>query len=311
MTAPDAKEPPYTGTVELRRLRYFVVLARELHFGRASEVLHIAQPGLSQQIQVLENELGVRLFERSRKGVTVTPVGRILAAEAEELLRHADAFQAKAAAISSGEQGTLRIAHNRSTPELGAAKLLGEFREKFPQITIEIESGWTAHNLTLLRAGDADAVFVRLPLIDTVGVDFFALGSSELMAVLPTTHPLALQERIPRQEFARHPVVMWPRRQSPGYYDHQVEAVWGAEGPSIVSEEPDASYVLAAVQAGVGVSVLDRRRAELLAPDGVVVKRFEDPVPQAGYGVAWAESEHPPPALEQFLLFAKEWLSRG
>lgn len=310
MTPAPASLGSYTGGVELRRLKYFVVLAHELHFGRASETLRIAQPGLSQQIQVLETELNVRLFERSRRGVALTSIGRALLPEAEDLLRHAERFQAAAAAMSSGHGGTLRIAHNRSTPELGTAKLLGEFRAAFPEIEIEVESGWTAHNCSLLRQGDADAVFVRLPLADSEGLDFLPIGTSEMLLAMAASHRLAALTRIPLAEVAEEPVVMWPRRQSPGYYDHLFATIWGESPPVIVAEEPDASYVLAAVKAGMGVAILDRTRAEILAPPGVELRQFEEPVPLVGYGLAWSETDHPTPALDQFIQFAKGWVSR-
>lgn len=296
--------------MELRRVRYFVVLARELHFGRASARLHIAQPGLSQQIQVFENELGVRLFERSRRGVALTGAGHALLGEAESLLRHADAFEATARAWSSGAGGTLRIAHNRSTPELGAAELLAEFREHHPDMSIEVESGWTAHNCQLLRQGDADAVFVRLPLMDSKGIDYVPLGTSELVAALPAGHPLVGQERIERESLRGERIVMWPRRQSPGYYDALVGLIWGDEGPTVVVEEADAAYVLGAVRAGAGVGVLDRARAEMLCPPGVVIRGFADPMPRVGYGVAWIETAHMAPSVERFIAFAKTWVSR-
>jgi DNA-binding transcriptional LysR family regulator len=293
--------------VELRRVRYFVVLAHELHFGRASSQLHIAQPGLSQQIQVFENEVGVRLFERSRRGVSLTDAGSTLLVEAEALLRHAEAFEAAAKSLSSGVGGTLRVAHNRSTPELGAAELLAEFRARHPEMSIEVESGWTAHNCRLLRHGEADAVFVRFPLLDSEGLEYVPLGTSEMVAVLPAAHPLAELDRIPREALRGERIVMWPRRQSPGYYDELVRLIWGAEGPSDVVEEADASYVLGAVRAGAGVGVLDRARAEVLCPPGVVIGHFEEPVPRVGYGVAWLDVEHMSPAVERFIAFAKLW----
>lgn len=294
--------------MELRRVHYFVVLAHELHFGRAAARLHIAQPGLSQQIQVFENEIGVRLFERSRRGVSLTEAGQSLLPEAESLLRHADAFEASAHSLSSGVGGKLRIAHNRSTPELGTAELLTHFRELHPELSIEVESGWTAHNCALLRHGDADVAFVRLPLLESDGIEYLALGTSELVAALPAGHPLARSEAIDSEELRDESIVMWPRRQSPGYYDELVRLIWGARGPSVVMEEADASFVLRAVRAGLGIGVLDRARAEMLCPPGVVIRSFVEPVPAVGYGLAWSEDEHLSPAAERFIDFAKSWL---
>lgn len=294
--------------MELRRVHYFVVLAHELHFGRAAAQLHIAQPGLSQQIQVFENEIGVRLFDRSRRGVSLTEAGEALLPEAESLLRHSEAFGALAKSLSSGVGGKLRIAHNRSTPELGTAEMLTQFRELHPELSIEVESGWTAHNCALLRHGDADVAFVRLPLLESDGIEYLALGTSELVAVLPVGHRLALGDSIDPEALRDERIVMWPRRQSPGYYDELVRLIWGDRGPSNVHEEADASFVLRAVRGGVGIGVLDQARAEMLCPPGVVLRPFRAPVPAVGYGLAWSEDEHLSPAAERFIDFAKSWM---
>lgn len=217
--------------MELRRVHYFVVLAHELHFGRAAAQLHIAQPGLSQQIQVFENEIGVRLFDRSRRGVSLTEAGEALLPEAKSLLRYSEAFGALAKSLSSGVGGKLRIAHNRSTPELGTAEMLTQFRELHPELSIEVESGWTAHNCALLRHGNADVAFVRLPLLESDGIEYLALGTSELVAALPVGHRLALGDSIDPEALRDERIVMWPRRQSPGYYDELVRQIWGGSRP--------------------------------------------------------------------------------
>jgi len=286
------------------------VLAHELHFGRAAAALHIAQPGLSQQIQIFENELGVRLFERSRRGVSLTEVGESLFSEADSLLRHVESFEAHAKSLSSGLSGILRIAHNRSTPELGAAELLASFREMYPELSIEVESGWTAHNCGLLLRGEADIGFVRLPLIEVDGIEYLPLGKSEVVAVVPAAHPFAQLDTIPTHALHRERLVLWPRRQSPGYYDEIVRVVWGEERPSPVLEEADAGFAVKAVQGGLGIGVLDRSRAEMLCPPGVVIRRFEESSnPYIGYGIAWNEDKHLPPSAERFIDFAKSWLA--
>lgn len=294
--------------MDLRRLQYFVVLAQELHFGRAAARLHIAQPGLSQQIQVLENELGVRLFDRSRRGVSLTAEGAILLAEAESLLRHAETFLETAKSLSSGLGGRLRIAHNRSTPQLGTGDLLTRFRTLFPDVHIEVESGWTAHNIEVLRKGDTDIAFVRFPLLDADGIEYLTLGWSEIVAVLPAGHPLAAEAEIDPELLRNERIVFSPRRNSPGYHDEIIRQLWGAEPPRHVLEEADGSFVIQAVHAGQGFGVLDRSRAELMSPSGVVIRPFCAPVPKLGYGIAWSEGEHLSPATEKFIEFAKTWL---
>ena len=150
--------------MELRRLAYFAVLAEELHFRRAAERLRIAQPGLTQQIRVLERELGATLFERSTSGVTLTDAGQVLLEEGVPLLREADRVTERVRAAAQGRTGLLRIVHSRSLAGGLPDELVRTFRQLHPDADIGVESAWTARNVAMLRTGEADAAFVRLPL---------------------------------------------------------------------------------------------------------------------------------------------------
>src|SRR5215218_9484437 len=98
--------PAYHGPMELRQLRTFVVVAEELHFRRAADRLHLAQPSVSQQIRTLEAELGVDLFDRNRRGAVLTAAGTALLPEAQEVIARADRAVTVARAHGKGERGT-------------------------------------------------------------------------------------------------------------------------------------------------------------------------------------------------------------
>ena len=150
--------------MDLRRLRYFAVVAEELHFRRAAERLHIAQPGLSQQIRVLERELGAVLFNRTTAGVTLTEAGRTLRDEGVPLLREVERVAALVRAAAEGRSGRLRIVLTRSLAGSSPDELMTEFRSRHPDAEIDIETAWTTRNVAMVRAAEADAAFVRLPL---------------------------------------------------------------------------------------------------------------------------------------------------
>jgi DNA-binding transcriptional LysR family regulator len=290
--------------VDLRRLQYFAVLAEELHFRRAAERLHIAQPGLSQQIRVLERELGAVLFERTTAGVTLTPAGHALRDEGVPLLREVERVAALVRAAAEGRTGRLRIVHTRSLAGALPDELVHQFRREHPEAEIGVETAWTARNVAMVRAAEADAAFVRLPLEDADDLRLLTLGSTELVVTLPATHPLARKRVVRPDDLRDVHLVAWPHEQAPGYYDHVRAAVWGENPPPVTATEPDPEHLLAAVAAGA-VCVLDADRAARLRPRGVLVRRFARPTPTADFGLVWSP-HRAPPLLQAFITHCRD-----
>src|SRR6476619_6104078 len=123
--------------MELRQLRSFVTVAEELHFRRAADRLHLAQPSVSQQIRALEAELGVRLFERNRRGAALTPAGRALLPEARDLLGRAER------AAAAGERGRLRMSLTRSLTGGVAGAIVDAYRARYPEVELSLSLGTT------------------------------------------------------------------------------------------------------------------------------------------------------------------------
>ncbi|WP_167349811.1 LysR family transcriptional regulator [Pseudarthrobacter sulfonivorans] len=273
--------------MDLRRLEYFMVLAEELHFRRAAERLHISQPGLSQQIRVLEKDLGVSLFERSAQGVVLTDPGFVLLKEGAHLLQQAESVAAHVRAAGKGIAGILRVVHSRSLTGDVPDEIVRRFRMSNPRVEIIVETAWTTRNIAMLRAGEVDAAFVRMPLLEVGDLSQLTLGHTELAAAIPADLPLARKRILQTADLRGIPVVTFPREQAPGYFDHILSTVWGDEGPLISTTEPDPEHLLAAVAAGAGVCVFDVQRALKLRPKGVVVRRFT-PSLSADFGLLWS-----------------------
>lgn len=270
--------------MELRRLRYFSVLAEELHFTRAAARLRIAQPALSQQIGALERELGARLVERGRGGCSLTPVGVVVAAEAVALLAQAAGARQRIAAAVLGQGGQLRLAYTRSARGGPVDDLVDRFRAAHPLVELVPETGWTAPNVAGLLAGRYDAAFVRPP-VDDEGIRWRLVGTEELLLALPAGHPLAARRRVPRELLRGEPAVMWPRANGPGMYDRIVGQVGGL---AIVRHEPDDEQLLRAVAAGGVIAVVPCGRARALRLPGVLLRRFTGVPPTVDIGLAWA-----------------------
>lgn len=259
-------------------MRYFSVLARELHFRRAAERLQIAQPGLSQQIKVLEEELGAQLFDRSPYGVSLTVAGRLLLEEGTPLLGQLDRVADRVRAVAEERRPELRIVHTRSVSGTLPDQVIARFRERHPEVEVLVDSAWTTRNVAMLRAGEVDLAFVRLPLDEPGDLEVLHLGETELVVVMPEGHPLSRRRALDPRDLEDQALVSWPRAQAPGYFDDLQSRLWGDRPPEVAIWEPDPEHVLAAVAAGLGVSVLDRNRARRLGLRGVVVRRFRDQV---------------------------------
>jgi len=271
--------------MDLRRLRYFLVLAEELNFTRAAHRLHIAQPALSQQIRALEREIGAQLLERGSRGCRLTVVGEVVAHEAGGLLAHAAAAQERISAAVGGRQGQLRLALTRSARGGPVDALLAAFRTLHPDVELVVRTGWTAHNITELLAGRLDAAFVRPPL-DGEGLECRHIAREELLVAVPAEHPLAGARRVTRGRIAAEPVILWPRENAPGMHDLISRQLWPDGGPRIVREEPDDEQLLLSVASGLGIAPVPEGRARALRIPGVRLKRVTAPVPTVDLALA-------------------------
>jgi DNA-binding transcriptional LysR family regulator len=243
----------------LRRLEYFLAVAEELHLGRAAERCHVTQPTLSQQIKVLEKELDTRLLERSTTGISLTAAGEVLRHEAPHLLGHIHSIRTKLKAASSGGQHLVRVAFSRAGHALGQRAMVAEFRREHPAVNVTIESGWSEGNVRLVRAREVDFAFVRPP-IEADDLQLHVVGSSEIVMLAPV--PLTWSAGPAPADL---PLIMWPRDQAPGFYDHLLRIISREGVGHVVREEPDYANIASAVAVGDGISFMDRGIAEWLS----------------------------------------------
>ena len=291
--------------MELRHLRYFVTVASELHFARAAERLFISQPALSQQIRGLEAELGLKLLERDRRGVRLTPEGAAFLAEAAAVVQQADRAVEVARALAEGATGRLRISYVRALPGRLPESIVREYQRRFPRVELIPDTEPTAVNVERLRVGELDVAFVHTPLENATGLGCVELTTEPLVVALPRTHPLSRRRRIRREALAGVPLVYFPRHQSPGFYDRSLAQVYGpAVTPDIVRTEPTEERMLLAVSEGAGITLLPEERTATVRYPGVVYRRFADPAPTAVLAVAF----HEPPSLaaRRFVELAQE-----
>ncbi|EPK7572810.1 LysR family transcriptional regulator [Klebsiella michiganensis] len=253
--------------IELRHLRYFIAVAEELHFGHAAARLNISQPPLSQQIQILEQQIGARLFARTNRSVSLTEAGRQFLADSRQILSQVDDAAARAARLHHGETGELRIGFTSSAPFIKAVSdTLSTFRCRYPDVHIQTRETNTREQIVPLNEGALDLGLMRnTQLPDTLVWE--RVLREPLLAMVPRDHPLASKPRVSLRELAREPFVFFDPHVGTGLYDDILGLMRRYDlTPAITQEVGEAMTIIGLVAAGLGVSILPAsfRRVQLL-----------------------------------------------
>jgi len=252
--------------IELRHLRYFIAVAEELHFGHAAARLNISQPPLSQQIQILEQQIGARLFARTNRSVSLTEAGRQFLADSRQILSQVDDAAARAARLHHGETGELRIGFTSSAPFIKAVSdTLSTFRRRYPDVHIQTRETNTREQIVPLYEGALDLGLMRNTQLPETLV-WERVLREPLLAMVPRDHPLASQPRVSLRELAREPFVFFDPHVGTGLYDDILGLLRRYDlTPTIAQEVGEAMTIIGLVAAGLGVSILPAsfRRVQL------------------------------------------------
>jgi DNA-binding transcriptional LysR family regulator len=253
--------------MELRLLEALVAVADQLHFGKAAAQLGIAQPPLSQRIQRLERELGVRLFDRDRHGVALTSAGVEIADQARRVLAHTAYLTRLADGIRSGTRGTLTLGAVGSAFYAALPTLLAPCRAQLPELALRISEMETPQLVEALRAGDLDVGFLRPPVDH--GLRTRTVWAEPLVVAVPHGHRLAAEPAVRVGQLADEPIVLFPRASGPGYWD-EVNSLLRTADLTLepVAEADHVTTVLGLVALGVGLSIVPAS-AQVLALTGV------------------------------------------
>jgi DNA-binding transcriptional LysR family regulator len=266
--------------MELRHLRYFVAVAEELHFRRAAERLHVAQPAVSEQVRKLEQELGVRLFDRTQHNVSLTTAGSALLDEARHVLRHAEVAQQ--AARSARDHATMRLRIGYLPDSLPAAVPLALRRlaTAAPRVEVQLETGPALRLIEEVRARRLDATVASLPA-PTSGLRTTLLGHQRPVAVLPAGHPHARAAAVALDRLAPERLIMLPRDSNPAFYNAVVSICHTAGlSPTLIEiDAPRVEDALLAVAAGAGMALLAESVAERYSIPGIRFVPLETAAP--------------------------------
>lgn len=289
--------------MELRHLQGFLAVATEQSFTRAAWRLHIAQPPLSQRIRELEEELGVKLFERTTRRVSLTVAGSVFLEHLQPALHQLDTAVQACRRAARGETGRLRLGYTGRASQERLPRLVRDYRRAFPDINLDIQGPLPTGELRLQLLNDElDAALCFLP-IDGPGIESYVLMENELSIAVSESHPLAMAPHVQLAQLADEPFVAYPAGK--GFHlRNAMEALCREAGfvPQVVRETEASQTLLCLVAAGTGVGVIPRE-IETLNIAGIVYHPLPPGASRLRHGLAW-RAGNANPALGGMLTLA-------
>ena len=290
--------------MELRHLRYFVAVAEVLNFTKAAAKLHLAQPSLTRQIHNLEEEIGVRLLNRSKSQVALTEEGRAFLLDARRVLALATESVQAVQRLSRGETGQLNIAYSSNFNFELLPETLGAFRLAFPHIALNLFDLAPAEQFRALEARKIDLGFVGLrPPVSTTGLQSESIARHRTVVVLPVKHPLARKRRVNLGALKTMFFVGMSEKTHPGFRDWLCETCQPAGfTPRILQDTELEPALMTFVAEGLGVT-LAREHIKTLPHPGVAIRPLAPPV-KTDYYIAW-NRDNDSRALQQYIEIVK------
>ncbi len=294
--------------MELRHLRYFVAVAEELHFGRAAERLHMTQQPLSQQIRLLETELGVLLFHRTKRRVQLTEPGLAFLGEARLILQKAAQAIDMVRQVAQGESGRLKVGFSGFATYSILPKVLRIFRSRFPQVELELEEMTTSVQVQALQDHQIH-LGLMIPPVPDATLTLELILHEPFVVILPETHSLATQPELALRALANESFILVSRHLEPGYYDQCISLFQQAGfSPKVIQKASQKQTILGLVSAGMGVS-LAPASIRNIRRTGVVYTTLNAPMSEVELAAVWRQDE-PSPILQKFLEVIREIVDR-
>ena len=298
----------YASEMELRHLRYFVVVAEEQNVTRAAERLHVSQPPLSRQIHDLEAELGVELFRRTAKSLALTEAGKIFLVEARAVLLRVDKAVETVRTVARGDRGNLRIGYAPSLTVELLPNALRAFEQARPGVRVSLHDLSTVECVQKLAANKLDVALTVRPGPGSMrGLVFEKLVTYPICCAVSVAHPLAKKRSVTLAQVAEERLLGYSREEYPEYYE------WigtffksRAIDPYRFEEYDSATGLIAAVEAGRGVAFVSSSM-QCLAGPRLKLLAFKPALPPLVVGALYASTGSMPPSalVQQFVLAVK------
>jgi DNA-binding transcriptional LysR family regulator len=272
--------------MDLRQIRSFLSIAETLHFGRSAELIHLSQPALSLQIRALEEEVGVRLFERNRRKTTLTAAGFAFRDDAAAALSQLEQAIRRARLAASGKVGRLRIGFISTAGTEIVPDIVRQFRELNPEVEFSLRNILTAEQVQMLENGSLDIGFLRLPIGGYPALDVVTVHREPFVLVIPSSHPLAKRKSVRLRELAGQDFVMYERTYAPGFHDLIFGMLSDARiVPNVCQTAGEIPTLVSLVASGMGITILPASVLKrYIAP--VVAREILDRIPMSEIGIA-------------------------
>jgi DNA-binding transcriptional LysR family regulator len=298
--------------LDLRQMRYVVEVAKERSFSRAARNLHVAQQAVSRQVKLVEEELGVQLFERTNRGVELTAAGEAFVQEAQRALNAADRVAQQAQAAARGQVGTLRLAYTLATVYETLPALIAAAAAEQPELNVRTREIF-AEDLERLLTHERVDVALAPHVGRRSGLDQHPVRQEAFVAAVALNHPLAAQPSISVAALAEQTIELWPESMAPGYHEAVVAACRDAGFEPILDGQAAGSTVWGNIAGGRGVGlVVGSLRHQL--PRGITLIPLAAPTPTLAIDLVWPTARTTPAvtrlvAIADGLAHARGWLT--
>ncbi len=274
--------------MELRQLNYFIAVAEERHFGRAAKRLHMAQPPLSQQIRQLEEQLGVKLLDRTTRRVDLTPAGQELLDRGRQIINEVETLKADVYQVGNGATGVLRVGFSGSATYSAMPRLVRHAKEQLPGVSLTLQGEMLTPAMEAgLRDHTLDAAILRPP-VASQDIEYRIVGREKLVVAMPSDSPLASGRPVAANELQEQNFVSYPPK-SVVYRTVSEMCRRAGFQLRIAQVTHETSTMLSFVAAGGGIAVVPES-VRALQLEGVLYADLEDS-PVTEMAVAWRRDD--------------------
>ncbi|WP_447554449.1 LysR family transcriptional regulator [Vreelandella sp. EE22] len=279
--------------IETRLLKSFICVAEELHFGRAAQQLHIAQPALTRQIKQLEERLGVMLLERTQRKVMLTSAGRHFYTRACQIVADIDHAANEVKRVNAGEAGRLTIGFIHSSTYGITPRVLRHFRDLYPGVELDLSEMTIADQIMGLQAEKLDVGILRPPISD-ICLDTHILCNEAFILAVPASHPLAGRGSVELEKLSEERFILFSQHMSPLFYS-RIIAMCERAGfvPRVAQQATQIHTIMGLVSANMGISIVPSVVRNLNMPEVSYLEIVDDP-PPVQVALAWRRSDESP-----------------